>query len=29
VCHRSRIAETLAQRHGFVMRHLAVSAARG
>jgi uncharacterized protein (DUF488 family) len=26
VCHRRRIAEILAQRHGFELRHLAVSA---
>ncbi len=27
ICHRRRIAEILAQRHGFAVRHLAVHAA--
>lgn len=26
ICHRRRVAEILAQRHGFAVRHLAVSA---
>ena len=28
ICHRSRIAEILAHRHGFLLRHLTVSGGR-